>query len=455
MKKRRRPSAGRFIIIVLLALLTLYGLFIGPLRALTNDIVLGGLLNLAAAFAIMAVFFYVTLWLAGPHVLPVNPRDRHENAAARNLLRRFATGGYVAMAVVRDGAVEPGPHGESREQIGGYGVIDVDSTSVVDLHTAVGPSRIKGTGLVFPHESEHLANIVDLRVQVRSQEFEYMTRDGIPLKARLSMRFQMDQATFNKNLHAHDPKLPLPAPISWSIHPIARALAKLQVVDGGGPVTSWSDLPLLYANGMLRPVISEYRFDDLVSPADPTRDPRKEIREQITARLKPVLMRQGVKMLGLGIGLFLPQGFDSDKTFDQEKPELDEITAQRIKAWKAEWESRMIKLNAEAQAEAERRYAIARTQAQMELIMRVTQALEQGAPVTLGNQDLIAKRFLETLEKLAREPYTRARLSEDNIVVLGRYVDTQGQLSPHEQVSDKTAVDSESAGNETALDSSA
>src|SRR5512139_1646055 len=111
MKKRRRPSAGRFFIVVLLVLLTLYGLFIGPLRALTNDIVLGGLLNLSVAFAIMAVFFYLTLWLAGPHVLPVSPRDRHEGAAARNLLRRFATGGHVAMAVVRDGAVKPGPSG--------------------------------------------------------------------------------------------------------------------------------------------------------------------------------------------------------------------------------------------------------------------------------------------------------------------------------------------------------
>jgi hypothetical protein len=144
MKKRRRPSAGRFIVIVLLVILTLYGFLIGPLRALTNDIWLGGLFSLSVALAIMAAFFYLTLWLAGSHVLPVNPRDRHEGAAARGLLRRFATGGHVAMAVVRDGAVEPGPNGESREHVAGHGAIDVDSTSVVTLHTAIGPSRIKG-----------------------------------------------------------------------------------------------------------------------------------------------------------------------------------------------------------------------------------------------------------------------------------------------------------------------
>ncbi len=92
MKKRRRPSTGRLIIIGLLVILTLYGFLVGPLRALTNNILLGGLLNLLVAFALMAAFFYLTLRLAGPHVLPVNLRDKDEKAAAHDVLRRFATG---------------------------------------------------------------------------------------------------------------------------------------------------------------------------------------------------------------------------------------------------------------------------------------------------------------------------------------------------------------------------
>jgi regulator of protease activity HflC (stomatin/prohibitin superfamily) len=414
MKKRRRPAAGRLIIIGLLFILTLYGFFVGPLRALTNDILLAGVLNLAVAFGIMAAFFYLVLWLAGSHVLPVNSHDRHEKVAARDLLRRFATGGYVAMAVVRDGAVEPGPNGESRERVAGHGVIDVDSTDVVTLHTSIAPSRIKGTGLIFTRESEHLSNIVDLRIQMRSQEFEFLTRDGIPVKARLSLRFQIDQANFNKNLHAHDPRVPFPAPISWSMRPVARALANLQVVDGGGPLTKWSDLPLLYANGMLRPVISEYRFDDLLLPAEPARDPRKEIREQISARLKPVLMQQGVKVLGFGIGLFLPQGFDADKAFDPEKPQLDEVTAQRIKAWKAEWESRMIKLNAEAQAEADRQREKAKAQARLESMLRLIQALEQDLPPG-SDQDQVAQHFWKVVKNITDDPGTRALLEEEQV----------------------------------------
>ena len=255
-----------------------------------------------------------------------------------------------------------------------------------------------------------------------------MTRDGIPLKARLSMRFQIDQANFNKNLHAHDPKLPFPAPIGWSMRPIARALANLQVVDGGGPVTNWSDLPLLYANGMLRAIVSEYRLDDLLWPADPTRDPRKEIREQITARLKPILMQQGVKMLGLGIGLFLPQGFDADKAFDQEKPELDDVTAQRIKAWKAEWESRRFKMNAEAQAEADRQRESARSLARQESLRSLIQAVEEDLPPS-GVQDQVTQQFWGIVRTMTDLSDTRTLLEEERLRSLSKS-QKAGELPP-------------------------
>ncbi|NTU65402.1 MAG: hypothetical protein HGB05_18870, partial [Chloroflexi bacterium] len=59
MKKRQRHLTGRLIVIILLALLAVYSFFVGPLRALTNDILLGGLLNLSVAFAIMLAFFQI------------------------------------------------------------------------------------------------------------------------------------------------------------------------------------------------------------------------------------------------------------------------------------------------------------------------------------------------------------------------------------------------------------
>jgi len=365
-KKKQRQSllAGRLLIVILLVVMALYGFFIGPIRyAVTNDFLIGGLVSMLVVFAILGAFFMLTLWLAGSHVLPVNSRDRSEAAAARGVLFRFALGSHVAMAVVREGAVEPGPNGESREQVGGMGVIDVDSTSAVTLHTAIGFSRVEGTGLVFTHETEQLMHLIDLRIQFRTQEFEFLTRDGIPIKVRLSLRFQIDRTEFNKNLHAHDPKAPYPRPLKWSRHRVERALSVLQVADAEGNLSRWNERVLPTAQGMLRAIIADYTLDGLLAPQDPTRNPRQAIREVLSHRLTPVMVGRGIKIITVAVGVIFPADFDPEKTFDQQNPVLDKITEQRIKAWKAEYESRMFRISGEAQAEVERQREKARAQA--------------------------------------------------------------------------------------------
>jgi vacuolar-type H+-ATPase subunit E/Vma4 len=93
---------------------------------------------------------------------------------------------------------------------------------------------------------------------------------------------------------------------------------------------------------------------------------------------------------------------------------LDDVTAQRIKAWKAEWESRMIKLNAEAQAEADRQREKAKAQAQLESMLRLLQALEQDLPPS-GDQDQVAQHFWEVVKNIADEPGTRALLEKEQV----------------------------------------
>ncbi len=426
-KQRRSLLAGRLLIVILLVVMALYGFFIGPIRyAVTNDFLFGGLISMLVVFAILGAFFMLTLWLAGAHVLPVNSRDRREAAAARRVLFRFALGGHVAMAVVREGVVQPGPDGESREQVGGMGVIDVDSTSAVALHTAIGFSRVEGTGLVFTHEAEHLKHLIDLRIQLRSQEFEFLTRDGIPIKVRLSVRFQIDRTEFNRYLHAHDPKAPYPRPLKWSNHRVERVLSALPVADAEGNLTRWSERVIGAAQGMLRAIIAEYTLDGLLAPQDPTKSPRRAIRETLDHRLKPAMARQGIKILATAVGVIFPAEFDADKTFDQENPVLDKITEQRIKAWKAEYESRMLRLNGEAQAEVERQREKARAQARLESLLRLAQTVEQDLPPD-GDQDQITRHFWNVIKKMTDDPKTHALLDEELLrymmLQLGRPID--------------------------------
>jgi regulator of protease activity HflC (stomatin/prohibitin superfamily) len=413
-KQRQGLLAGRLLIVILLVVMALYGFFIGPIRyAVTNDFLIGGLISMLVVFAILGVFFMLTLWLTGSHVLPVNSRDPSERAAARGVLFRFAMGIPVAMAVVREGAVEPGPDGESREHVGGKGVIDVDSTSAVALHTTIGFSRVEGTGLVFTHETEQLMHLIDLRIQFRTQEFEFLTRDGIPIKVRLSVRFQIDRTEFNKNLHAHDPKAPYPRPVKWSRHRVERALSVLQVADAEGNLTRWSEQRVVgTAQGMLRAIIAEYTLDGLLAPQDPGKSPRQAIRELLSHRLTPVMAQRGIKIITVAVGVIFPADFDPEKTFDQQNPALDKITEQRIKAWKAEYESRMFRISGEAQAEAERQREKARAQAKLESLLRLAQAVEQDLPPT-GDQDQITQHFWSVVKKMTDDPKTHALLDDE------------------------------------------
>ena len=150
------------------------------------------------------------------------------------------------------------------------------------------------------------------------------------------------------------------------------------------------------------------------------------------------MAQRGIRIITAAVGMFLPDDFDAEKTFDQKNPELDKITEQRVKAWKAEWESRMFRISGEAQAEAERQREKAHAQAKLENILRLTQAVEQDLPPN-GDQDQITQHFWSVVKKMTDDPNTRALLDEDLLrymmLQFGRPLDLPmlpGQTDSHE-----------------------
>ncbi len=418
MNRLERIITGRAVVIGAIGLLIAWGFFSGPVRT-RGDWLMGGLLSVIVVALIAFIFFRVTLWLAGPHVLPVDPHDRHEKAAARRVLSRFAMDSPTLMAVVREGKAMPNAEGKPRTQTGGAGVIDVDSTSVVVLSTETGFSRIKGQGLVFTKPGEKLGGIVDLRVQARSKEFEYLTRDGILIKTGVSVRFQIDRIN-SVQVQSVDRSVRYPRPFTWSMNPIKKALG-LQSYGPEG--AAWDDVPLGMAAGMLRSIISEYNFDALTDPHDARSDPRAEIRSRLEKEVRAALAPHGVKVLGVGVGIFFPKDFTPAPNLDQ----LDEITRQRVESWQAEWQSRMMRVRAEGEAESNRLREVARAQAQMEMIIKIVQAVEQGPTAEDDQQDQIAQRFLQTLQSMADEPTTRTLLRNDEMALLQSLQDRIGR----------------------------
>jgi hypothetical protein len=330
MKRFEGFRSGWIAILILIVLLVLVSFFIGPLRSLTNDIISGGLFSLFVATLIAGFFLVLTLWLAGPHVLPINLRDTHEKAAARHTLQRFAFGRPTLTATVREAKVQPGPNGEDRDHASGKGSIDVDSTSVVALFTDTGLSRIQGQGILFTSEDEQIGQVIDLRIQIRTNIFDFTTRDGIPIKTRVTVRFQIDHVRAIEVQTAE--KVRYPRPYSWTpqTERAVKGVLSLQSVTAEGQ-TKWDDVPLELAVGLLRGIIAGFTFDQLTEPLEPLKDPRSQIKMQLQNSVKEALAPKGINVLTVSVGIFFPARFDQSKAFAISNRRPTRSIQQRVK----------------------------------------------------------------------------------------------------------------------------
>lgn len=460
MNRVDRILSSGITLVVLAVFLAIWGLWIGPIRDLP------GLLVVAL---ITLVFFAGVVWLAGPHVLPIDTKSKEQTSQARGVLWRFARYLPTLMAVVRDGAVVPAVDGTSREHVAGIGAIDVDSTSVVVLTTGARLSRIEGQGVIFTKKGEKIEQVVDLRIQPKKDEVELITRDGIPVRVNVSARSQIDKVE-SVQVQRVRSSVRWPLPCKWTPRTVQLALNQ-QSVGSDKSIVRWDEIALKTAIARLRAIVAEYTFDGLSEPQNPRADPRKAIKERLEAEVCMALAKTGIRVHGTGIDIFFPRDFPKnyapqseikkdrelekkdpqlskkdreadkkdvqpdkkdqsaakkdaqpakkDRVFDKKdrepekkEGELDKITQQRISAWQAAWQSRMIVVDAEGKAEMDRRHRLAWSQAQMELIMRVLQALEQGAVTGTDSTDRIALRFLEALKRIATESSKHSFLSE-------------------------------------------
>jgi hypothetical protein len=144
-------------------------------------------------FALAAVVTYLVI---GSKLLPVED-NRTEQRKATDAFRRSLLGQDQFIALVRDGAKVHETGTPLSSLTGVHGVIVADGVSVVALRTSTGVSRAAGahiddkwkphSGVVFTEFYEEIDTIVDLRPQVRRKEIEAQTRDGIRVRATITL----------------------------------------------------------------------------------------------------------------------------------------------------------------------------------------------------------------------------------------------------------------------------
>jgi hypothetical protein len=395
----------------------------------------------------------ITSFIIAPLLLPIE-ESNEERRGAYAAFNRFLLGYTQLIALVRDGQVVVQSPASTADMDFRHGVVVTDSTSVVALRTSTGISRVEGayldnegrphSGVIFTAEEEEIDAVIDLRPQLRRRPITAQTRDGItvdvaviaffaPRHARARNMRELDRLQHPANATTHaeraQPALHYPPPFIWRRASIVQALNTRRIERAAEHFhkTEWFDRVMEIAIPRLRDLISEYTIDELTAwttTAYP-KHPRYIIRDKLREIVKQELNADDEVHRPTGI----------DVRFMAVSPPMppDEVIQRRIQAWAEEWHKKEADIFAKAEAEAMLTRELARAQVQGEMTARINDILQEAKETDTKSSDLVMLRFLESMEKMSKDPTTRAQLTFDALNMLGQLRD---MVAPREQRDD-------------------
>ena len=241
----------------------------------------------------------------------------------------------------------------------------------------------------------------DLRRQLRTQQIQANTRDGIPVTTTITVIFQVRQLLSDGS----NDELLYPYDRDAIFH-----VSYANSTDGRF-LRDWTEQIAPRAAAILIDELAQHRLNDLYQ-GDTSIAPFDMIQQTIKRRLDRSAEQLGIQILAVSIGhLQLP----------------DEVGKQRIKTWQVNWERQLLVQQAVGNAEAQRRLKNARARAQIEIIHNITQNID--AMRRAGNNNLtqiIMLRMIDALEEATADPVVQMMLPQE---LIGHLLDeTSGQM---------------------------
>ncbi|MEA3340891.1 MAG: SPFH domain-containing protein, partial [Chloroflexota bacterium] len=282
-----------------------------------------------------------------------------------------------------------------REFMAGPGIILTGCDHAVAISTGTTFKGVRGPGVIFTGMSERPAQVIDLRVQLRAFPVEARTKDGIDINVFTFTPFQIGTGKEIPTLGKGFP---------YRASDVFKAIHAQQVVHYKNPSQmpedlqkhTWYDLPRVAGKRIMHEIISRYTFDELYAPfelyADTNQDPRSRIGTELKEELERVLPEWGIQRIGSGISNLMPAD--------------ERVLDQRIEAWQADWARRITLRQAAGQSRRLHLVEQARAQAQIDIILSISEQMEQ---LRGAGADAIARHFIEVLEDLI-EKSTLGRL---------------------------------------------
>jgi hypothetical protein len=316
---------------------------------------------------------------------------------------RSASTGSIAPVTLQSGMTASDRAGSIILRVGGPGTVKVGVSDVAVTELNGRFQRILAAGSHKIGRFETIHSVLDLRRQDRSAtDILLITKDGVELKADLSLSFRLKQGS------APTREKPFPF-VPAAVYDAAYFMrVRAEGVD------SWQTAPINQAKQFLYNIVAQYNLDEILEPATANTEPYLTITKELQDKLTPELAKMGLDLGTVAIDqLTLPQT----------------VVDQVLTFWQSRWEIRRHITVAEGEAEALHEIDMARTEAEIMMIQAIVEgvklARQQGSPSTM--RDVLALRLIEALENMARHSQEAGQMTQE---VFPRLSQMRQQVAP-------------------------
>ncbi len=308
--------------------------------------------------------------------------DLPDPAAARQFLNRLRSSGVLLERPIRLHAarVEEIRDNVLILRVGGPGQVVIPPGEVAVTEQNGRIFRVLPTGVHRLARFEYIHALLNLREQDHhEEEIPLVTRDGIKLKADVSLSYRISQGS----------ELPTRA----RPYPFDEAAVKTAAYDQTVTpfaASTWQNTPVNVMKTELKKIIAKYRLDEIFRLDETIDEPHLVIRNELERRTRLILMDKGLDLVSLHIGrLKFPKA----------------VTEQYIKYWQAQWQIKADLSRADGEARALEEVEVARAEAEVTMIQAIVEgvrrAQEDGHTGTV--REIVAMRLIEAMEKVAKQ----------------------------------------------------
>jgi hypothetical protein len=334
--------------------------------------------------------------------------DLPDRAAAKRFLLRLRDPriGGSDSATVTEQDLEKQQQEKALLRVGGPGRVTIPTGQVALSEVNGRYLRILSSGTYGLDRYERIHSVLDLRPQERSDAgVRLHSREGLEVTAYLGIIFRV-----SKGSGFVSEQTPFP------FDPDAvRRLAYAQSNLPYGQVSEWEDTAVAIVTSILRETVERYTLNQLLQEEQTEVGAHLNIRRDVERESRLKLLERGIELVLIRIGRFrFP----------------DDVTAEYIEQWRSIQDNNLRHNLVEREAIAWQAMEVARAEAELELVRAtaasIANARRQGYSGALN--DVMAVRFIQTLERLAQQSGLETKLP-DNLLPQLHNLQQQLQLT--------------------------